>query len=264
MQLLGFLPNREFCISVAETSSSLFRRLFYSQRGRLSLVLFLFAVIPTLFSSSLLLLFRENEMFITKDDPWNYFFFFAASVFTMSFALTPTTFFAIISGYFFQWKGLPGVLFSYIGAMVVGMLLGKKLNAWFVGGFIAEDEKLKDFFGRLKERNFLMIVLGRLSPHLPFAMMNVAFASMKVPWGSYLAGSFIGMLPRTLLSFYLGMNVTEIYSFATDPRKDKLMNIATIGMVLISTAGIIWLVKNALQKESTKPGKEDDNRESGS
>lgn len=200
----------------------------------------------------MLLFLRENEMLITKDDPWSYFWFFMASIFTMSFALTPTTFFAILSGFFFQWKGLPGVLLSYVGAMIVGMLLGKKLNVWFVGGFIAEDEKLKDFFDKLKKRTFLMIVLGRLSPHLPFAMMNVAFASMKVPWGSYLLGSFIGMLPRTLLSFYLGMNVTEIYSFATDPRKDQLMNIATIVLVLVSTAGIVWLVKNALQKESQK------------
>lgn len=255
MELLGFRLNRQFCNSLKEANPSLFRRIFYSKRGRLSLVLFLFAVIPTLFSSSMLLYLREHEMLISKDDPWSYFWFFTASVFTMSFALTPTTFFAILSGYFFQWKGLPGVLLSYMGAMIAGMLLGKKLNAWFVGGFIAEDEKLKVFFEKLKERTFLMIVLGRLSPHLPFAMMNVAFASLKIPWGSYLGGSFIGMLPRTLLSFYLGMNVTEIYTFATDPRKDELMNIATIALVLVSTAGIVWLIKNALQRESQKPGK---------
>lgn len=248
----GFLSNKQFCLTLAEAENSFFRRLFYSQRGRLGFVLFLFAVIPTLFSSSVLLFLRENEMLLSKDDPWSYFLFFTFAIFAMSFALMPTTFFAILSGYFFQWNGLPGVLISYVGAMIIGMLLGKKLNAWFVGGFIAEDEKLKDFFAKLKERNFLMIVLGRLSPHLPFAMMNVAFASMKVPWGSYLIGSFIGMLPRTLLSFYLGMSVTEIYSFATNPRKEEWMNIATILMVLISTAGIVWLIKNALQKESRK------------
>lgn len=250
--MFSFLSNNQFCLTLTEKEKSIYRRLFYSQHGRLGFVLFLFAVIPTIFSSSMLLFLRENEMLITKNDPWSYLWFFTSAIFMMSFALTPTTFIAILSGYFFQWKGLPGVMLSYFGAMIAGMLLGKKLNAWFVGGFIAEDEKLKDFFVRLKERNFLMIVLGRLSPHLPFAMMNVAFASMKVPWGSYLIGSFIGMLPRTLLSFYLGMNVTEIYSFATNPRKEEWMNIATIAMVLVSTAGIVWLIKNALQKESRR------------
>jgi len=193
-----------------------------------------------------------HENFFSKDSTVSFFSFFTAAAFTMSFALTPTTFIAILSGYLFSWKGLLGVLLSYLGAMIAGLLLGKKLSAWFVGGFIDEDEKLKDFFARLKEKTFLMVVLGRLSPLLPFAMMNIAFASIKVRWGYYLAGSILGMLPRTLVAFYLGMNAPEIYSFARHPTREGLMNVATILLIIISTAGIIWLVRTTLQKASLK------------
>lgn len=250
--MFGFPPKRQFCSTLQEKKPSLFRRLFYSKRSRLSLILLLFAVVPTLISSSALLVLRENEMLITGESLGSYLLYFAIATVAMAFALAPTTFVSILTGYFFQWSGLPGMLISYLGAIIIGMLLGEKISTWFVGGFIAEDEKLKDFFARLKERTFLMIVLGRLSPHLPFAMMNMAFASMRVPWGSYLVGSFIGMLPRTLLSFYLGMNVREIYSFALNPREDQWMNIATIALVLITTAGITWLIKNALRRESRR------------
>ncbi len=229
---------------------SLFKRILYSKRSRLSVVLLLFAIVPTLFSSTLLLVLRQYEVHLSKSDLVTYIAFFGIAIFTISFALTPTTLFAIFSGYFFQWKGLPGVIISYMGAAVIGMLFGKKLNEWVVGGFISEDEKLHDFFERLKKRTFLMVVMGRLSPVLPFAMMNIAFASMQVPWGWYLLGSFLGMLPRTFLSFYLGMNVKEIYTFVMHPTQDQGMQIGTIALILISTAGIIWLIRKALEKEA--------------
>ena len=165
----------------------------------------------------------------------------------MSFALTPTTFIAILAGYLFQWGGLPGVLVSYLAAMAAGFLLGKKLNVWFVGGFISEDEQLKDFFQRLKKNSFMMVIFGRLSPLLPFAMMNIAFSSIKVTWGNYLAGSLIGMLPRTLVFFYSGTKVTEIWTFLKYPSLEGFLSVIPVILVVISTAGLVWLIRKSME-----------------
>ena len=191
----------------------------------------------------------KNRHWFETIDTTFYILFFTASAFTMSLALTPTTFIAILSGFFFKWSGLPGVIISYLGAMAAGFYIGKILNIWFVGGFISEDEKLKDFFQRLKQNSFMMVIFGRLSPLLPFAMMNIAFSSIKVNWGSYLGGSLIGMLPRTLVFFYTGTKVTEIWSFLKRPTLEGFWSMVPLALIIISTAGIVWLIR-----KSMKPG----------
>lgn len=46
--------------------------------------------------------------------------FYAITSFTMAFAMTPTTFIALLSGYFLGWSCLPGVCISYLMASYIG------------------------------------------------------------------------------------------------------------------------------------------------
>ena len=39
--------------------------------------------------------------------------YFAVVSFTMAFALTPTTFVALVTGFYLGWQGFPGVVVSY-------------------------------------------------------------------------------------------------------------------------------------------------------
>lgn len=223
-------------------------RAYRSKRGRLGVLLLLFAVVPALFSSFIIVFFQQQQQLFEKINAFFYICFFSGSVLTMSLALTPTSFVAVLSGFFFKWNGLPGVMLSYLAAMWLGFYLGKKLNVWFVGGYISEDEQLRDFFQRLKQSSFLMVIFGRLSPLLPFAMMNIAFSSINVGWGSYLAGSLIGMLPRTLVFFYTGTKVTEIWSFLKDPTLDGFLSVVPVALIVISTLGLIWLINKSMKQ----------------
>jgi len=223
-------------------------RIFRSKSGRLSLILFVFAVLPALISSFMVVYFQQHRFLFEPVHSSFYFVFFMVSIFSMSFALTPTTFVTVLSGYFFKWDGLPGVLFSYLGALAAGFFLGKKINVWLVGGFISEDEQLKDFFQRLKQNSFLMVIFGRLSPVLPFAMMNIALSSIQVSWSSYIAGSLIGMLPRTLAFFYTGTKVSEIWTFLRYPTLEGFLSIVPVALIIISTAGLLWLARKSLNR----------------
>ncbi|MFC7667743.1 hypothetical protein ACFQT0_10365 [Hymenobacter humi] len=46
--------------------------------------------------------------------------YFVVIAITMAFAFTPTTFVAIVTGYYFGWLGLPGMVVAYALASVIG------------------------------------------------------------------------------------------------------------------------------------------------
>ena len=98
----------------------------------------------------------------------------------------------------------------------------------------------------------MMVIFGRLSPLLPFAMMNIAFSSIKVTWGNYLAGSLLGMLPRTLVFFYTGIKVTEIWSFLKHPSLDGFLSVVPVVLIIISTAGLVWLIRKSMKKNGAE------------
>jgi uncharacterized membrane protein YdjX (TVP38/TMEM64 family) len=59
--------------------------------------------------------------------------------------------------------------------------------------------------GRAVEiEGFRIVLLTRLSPVLPFNLLNYAFGLTAVPFRTYVLASWIGMLPGTIMYVYLG------------------------------------------------------------
>jgi uncharacterized membrane protein YdjX (TVP38/TMEM64 family) len=58
-------------------------------------------------------------------------------------------------------------------------------------------------------KGFRLVTLLRLSPLLPFSPLNYALGLTRVRLRDYVLGSFVGMLPGTLLYVYLGSIVTN-------------------------------------------------------
>ena len=59
-------------------------------------------------------------------------------------------------------------------------------------------------------RGFQIVALLRLSPIVPFNVLNYALGLTKVRLRDYVVGSFVGMLPGTFLYVYLGSAVTNL------------------------------------------------------
>jgi uncharacterized membrane protein YdjX (TVP38/TMEM64 family) len=55
-----------------------------------------------------------------------------------------------------------------------------------------------------------VVFLARLSPVLPFNVLNYAFGLTRVRFREFVLGSFAGMLPGTLLYVYLGSAVQDL------------------------------------------------------
>jgi len=213
---------------------------------RLVLLLALFAVFPTLFSSTVIY-FVQDKIFTGSLNYVDGIFFFTLSIFTMSFALTPTTFIAILTGYFFGWAGLLPMMIAYSIACVLGLRTGKLLNHYFVGDHLFQNKKLHSFFEALHEEEFLLVFFGRLSPILPFAMMNIAFASIEMNMKRYLLASITGAFPRIFLFFYVGSSVSEIWDFVLHPTLEGSFAMIPIALIIISTIGLIVVFRKVMK-----------------
>jgi uncharacterized membrane protein YdjX (TVP38/TMEM64 family) len=213
---------------------------------RFFIVLIVFAVFPTLFSSTVIFYIKDIVFTYTVSNT-DAIIFFLLSIITMSFALTPTTFISIITGYFFGWAGLIPMLVAYGFACILGLKTGKFLNHYFVGDHLFQNKKLHQFFLRLHQEEFLLVFFGRLSPVLPFAMMNIAFASIELNTRKYLVASISGAFPRTFLFFYVGNSVSEVWDFVLHPSLEGSYTLLPVALVIISTIGLIIVFRKVLK-----------------
>jgi uncharacterized membrane protein YdjX (TVP38/TMEM64 family) len=198
-----------------------------------------FAVLPSLISGTAAFYLYEHRTLLSHSSWTAYLLFFSASVFTMAFALTPTTFVAILSGYFFGWGSFPLLVTAYLTASVLGLWFGrllKKLNIEL------RSDKGSRFLSMLKtaeDRQFAFIFFARLSPVLPFAMTNIGLSSLRIEWIKYLSASLLGMFPRTAVFFYAGKNAGDIWSFVQNPTLEGFQKILPVVLIVVSTLGLL-------------------------
>ncbi len=206
-----------------------------------------FGVFPTLFSSSLLVFFYETlKQMATNESA--VILFYAATVFSMAFALTPTTFIAVLSGYFFGFAGLAGIMIAYPLAAVTGLWFGKYVNRLFTGRDYFDNPALKLFIDKLSERQFFLFFFCRLSPFLPFAMTNVALSRMNIHFWKYIGGTMTGMFPRTFLFFLAGMQTQDVVAFLKHPDSSGMQSLLIPLFILVSLVGFYFLLRNVIQK----------------
>ncbi|MCL6269104.1 VTT domain-containing protein [Sansalvadorimonas sp. 2012CJ34-2] len=176
----------------------------YSENRPLALALLLFSVLPLLFSSFLGGWILSNtttvDVLVSRWGVW----LILASSLTMAFGLTPTTFIALVSGFFMGITGVIPMVLAYSMASVIGYGIGHLLD----GGHFLKSLTRYDVVSRvaedLKHRPVSLIILVRLSPVLPFCLMNLALAALRVRLSAFLLAGAAGMLPRTLLSLWVG------------------------------------------------------------
>jgi hypothetical protein len=68
----------------------------------------------------------------------------------MALALTPTTFIAIISGYFFSWYGLAGLVLSYPLAALLGLKLGGAAKNLVLSENFHRNPKIQQFLEEIR------------------------------------------------------------------------------------------------------------------
>lgn len=164
---------------------------------------------------------------------------YTTATFCMGLALVPTTLMAIVTGYIGGWTLLPVMVISYVLASLIGYGIGQFTQTAFWLDLIHSSKKGRAFLGNVGDQTNLFVFSCRLSPVLPFGLTNVALSILGIPLRRFLMFGTLGMLPRTVLSMWLGMTADN-FSKALDSGKElPVFQLVTAVLVLASSGLMI-------------------------
>lgn len=208
------------------------------------------ALLPILASTGItvLLLYFESELLVWNFWQW-FILYFGVSI-LMGFALMPTTLMAFLTGYFLGFEGTPLMITAYLIASYIGYQLGLFLEGKKIHKNILEKPKINRFLTSLKEKSWKLIILVRLSPVLPFSVMNLVLSAIRFPIKIFLIGSFIGMMPRTLFAIYVGTRAQNLKNLIENKTTTDFpySEIIIILLTIITIFGIGRMVRNSMKE----------------
>lgn len=219
---------------------------FFKQNTFSIVYAFFLGVMPLVVSSSITVWVMFHEANIHQFDLPTWTMVYAAASLTMAFALTPTTFVALLSGYFLGWEAMIPVCASYWLASWIGYVMAAKIDGGRLLNALEERKGVKELLQNLQKQEFKIILLARLSPVLPFAVSNLLFSCSGAKLKNFLTAGFIGMLPRTLLSIWVGTQAKEIKALVEHPSEGAIAQVAIILMIGVSLYGLFRVVRKAI------------------
>jgi uncharacterized membrane protein YdjX (TVP38/TMEM64 family) len=122
----------------------------------------------------------------------------------------PGTLLVIVGGavYGLWWGALCSVIGATMGAIAAFWLARYLLHSWFQQKF-SHHPLLKKLNQTLCKEGLSCVLLVRFSPISPFNIVNFAFGLTPVPVRSYALGTFLGIIPGTLVYTWLGVTGVE-------------------------------------------------------
>lgn len=177
---------------------------------------------------------------------------FALAYVVASALLLPGSVFTLGAGFAYGpvWGAL---LISPVSALAatVSFLLGRFVARAWVSRKIARDPRFAAIDAAVGESGFKIVALLRLSPVLPFNLLNYALGLTRVRLRDYVLGSWLGMLPGTVMYVYLGSLVTSATELVSGARPEvgpwgRALYFGGLAATLLVTILITRLAKRAL------------------
>jgi uncharacterized membrane protein YdjX (TVP38/TMEM64 family) len=166
---------------------------------------------------------------------------------TSGFGVMPTYSSAILGGWAFGFAlGFPAAQAGYLGGAVIGYGVARLASRDRVTEILHEHPKwqtVRDaLVGGSWLKTFSIVSLVRLPPNSPFALTNLVLASVRVRFSAFVAGSIIGMAPRTGLVLYLASRFREGDAGAAVKQQTPWWMYAAgivLGLVVLGVLGLI-------------------------
>ena len=184
---------------------------------------------------------------------WAYVAVFALSA---GLGVLPTYAQAILGGWVFGlWAGLGGALLGFTGGAAIGMVFSRFVAGQSIVRWIDAHPRAglirKALVGGGAAKTFGIVALVRIPPNSPFAITNLALGTTGVGLLVALAGTFVGMLPRTAVACYFaskasGTGAEDIQELI----RDRGLLTVVIGLVLMAVCvtAIGMIAKAALAR----------------
>lgn len=149
-----------------------------------------------------------------------------------------------------------GYLFGVVegtGAAILGLSLGAVVMygvaRWLMGDALrkrfAESGGLAKRLQEGVDHNaFLTLLSLRLIPGLPFGLVNLAAAAVRIPFVIYLGATVLGILPSTLIYVSIGHALVRALGRNGAPKLSTIITpevfLPLIGLFLLAAAPLAW------------------------
>lgn len=161
---------------------------------------------------------------------------------------------------------LPGLILTMAAGFLFGVPLGTLYVsiasvsgaslAFLIGRYLARDRLAEKLAGKprfraidraVSEEGAKVVFLLRLSPVIPFNLLNYALGLTGVTFGRYVLASWIGMLPGTVMYVYGGSLAGSLASVAAREEAEKsTAEWVLFGAGLVATVAVtVFLTKLA-------------------
>ncbi len=214
----------------------------------------LVSLMPLIFSSLATVLLISEQSWFESLDVLQWTLLFALTSLTMALAITPTTFIALASGYFLGWAAAPGMIVAYLTASMIGFGLGLRLDGGRLLQGMGDHSRFRQLVDEMQTREFAMMILVRISPVLPFSLINLLLPATGIRFRTFVVAGFIGMLPRTLFSIWAGQQAYSLVTLLQQPGEQVEATLLLVVTGVVSVGGLLWIVQrawvNSLQKQS--------------
>ena len=130
--------------------------------------------------------------------------FFAAYI-VSTVALIPGAILTLAAGFVYGpvW-GLAVASPASVAAAATAFLLGRTVLHGWATRTVGASAKTRALDAAVTREGFKLVLLLRLSPLIPFNLLNYALSLSRLRFTTYVSASFLGMLPATALYVYLG------------------------------------------------------------
>jgi len=169
------------------------------------------------------------------------------------FALASLVFFpitALLVATALVFDGLTGFVYGLVASTVAAWLtyvVGRLLRRWHVRWL--QGPRFTRFCQQLQRQGFTAILLARVLPVGNFSLFNIAAGAVEIPFGPYMLGSALGLLPRILALTFFADSLGRALRHPT-PRSTAVLAL----IVVVSAAPLYWLRRRARRAATSAPG----------
>jgi uncharacterized membrane protein YdjX (TVP38/TMEM64 family) len=156
---------------------------------------------------------------------------------------------------------IPGSLLTLGAGAVFGILRGSIIasiaatlgaaSAFLVGRYLARNwvsrrleanPKFKAIDEAVAHEGWKIVLLARLSPVLPFNLLNYCFGLTRVSFWQYFFASWVGMLPGAVMYAYVGSLAGSIAALGNEDRKRTTAEWVLFAAGLLATIAVTVFV----------------------
>lgn len=171
-------------------------------------------------------------------------FYVVAAVFFL-----PGSILTLGAGFLFGlWKG---TLTVWVGANLgawAAFIVGRTIARDWVSSKIEGNARFSAIDEAVGREGLKIVTLLRLSPVVPFNLLNYALGLTRVSFGNFALGTLIGMLPASIMYVYLGTAARDLAAIAAGEVKGGAAQQVFVFAGLIVTVVVVTLVTRVARK----------------